>query len=207
MCFQHPTGNQLPNDIIGELIQNLPYSAIIRLCHTNRRFYHYCKNNPSLINQQLLKEALNKYQDNLDNALVYAVIYNNISVVNKLLSMGAKPYYRTLINEWRMTTDNFPDGRRGLSVRYLPSAAINRAIKNRNIDIIISFLDLIDDIDIPLDNIHYLISYIIYEAFSHNLINDYILKTYSEYISAEMINKSKLNHVIYKISCVKSHVP
>ena len=97
--------------------------------------------------------------------------------------MGAKPYYRSLTNEWITTTDNFPGGKRGLSVLYLPSFAINQAIKNRNIDIIISFLDIIDDVDIPLNNKQYLISYIIYEAFFNNLINDYILKTYREFIS------------------------
>lgn len=184
---------QLPKDMVSEILQNLSYAETIKLCQTDSRFFNYCKTNRALVNEKLLTEAMNASGGNLDGALSYVVQHNNTAVVKELLISGAKPYSVRVHPRNYPLSINAPSrpNRSEVMSRAHIYTTVGDAIKNGNKDIIRSFIGSINyDSDLTQDEKEYLTSYIINDTFAGNLIDDYLIDKYPQYITPYMIYKT-----------------
>ena len=199
---------RLPTDMLSELVRNLSYSETVRLCETDRRFATYCRQNRQLLNDKLLQEAINTATDesdqvNLDIALVYALQYNNNDVARELIIQGARPYNIIQSNRFALPLNapsrRGPNARSEVNATTQPNIIITEAINNRNIDIIRNFVNTINySSDLSNDEKEYLISFIIDQLFQANLIDEYLIDKYPQYITPEMLfNAIAEGHPIY----------
>lgn len=98
--------NEAPKDIIYEIFKKCNYTTSIKFLQANRKIYEVSCQAKSMIDEKLLDEVMRKNKNNIQMALIKAVEYNNITIVNRLLGDCIKITCSYLIRGIKASIDN-----------------------------------------------------------------------------------------------------
>lgn len=98
--------NEAPNDIIYEIFKKLDYSTSIKFLGANRKIYLVSCKAKTMIDDKLFQETMRETKNNIREALLLAITYNNINVVHRLYTNDIKLTYYYLQKGMRAAIDN-----------------------------------------------------------------------------------------------------